>query len=374
MGSYRIAVLPGDGIGPEVMEAALSVLRALSEPTDGLSLEFTVHQAGAKYFQHAGEVLPDSVLADCFAADAVFLAALGLPEVRNADGTEVQTDMMMRLRREMGLYAAIRPIRLYSGVSTPLKDERGGIDFVIVRENLEGLFASFGGGSKVGDEVATDTMVITRSGTERVVEFAFRLAQRRNGRPLDGRRCVTCVDKANVFRSLAFFRKVFFSVAERHPDIDAEAVYVDAMSLHMVQQPEAFDVLVTENQFGDILSDLGAGLVGGLGMAPSAEIGDEYAMFQPSHGSAPDIAGRDVANPIATILSAAMMLDWLGSRYQDPAVSHARNVLEQAVAGVLAAGSVLPRDLGGDAHTHDVGQAVIREMETVISRNVTHPH
>lgn len=367
MSSYRIAVLPGDGIGPEVMKVALFVLQALSELTDDLDLEFKVHQAGAKYFQQSGEVLPDSVLADCLDSDAVFLAAIGLPEVRHADGTEVQPDMMMRLRREMGLYAAVRPIRLYSGVPTPLKNVRAGIDFVIVRENLEGLFASFGGGSKVGDEVATDTMVITRLGTERVVEFAFQIAERRKEHRLDGCPRVTCVDKANIFRSLAFFRKVFFSVAARRPDIEAEAVYVDAMSLYMVQRPEAFDVLVTENQFGDILSDLGAGLVGGLGMAPSAEVGEEHAMFQPSHGSAPDIAGRNVANPIATILSSAMMLDWLGSRHLDSSASQAGNILEQAVANMLAAGSVLPPDLGGKAQTYQVGEAVVREMKTVIS-------
>ena len=342
------------------------LLRTLSETTDGLSLEFTLHEAGASYFQQAGEVLPDRVMADCLDADAVFLAALGLPDVRYPDGTEVQPDMMMRLRRDMGLYAAVRPIRLYSGVPTPLKNESE-IDFVIVRENLEGLFASFGGGSKVGDEVATDTMVITRSGTERVAEFAFRLAQRRKGRPLDGQQRVTCVDKANVFRSLAFFRKVFFNVAERHRDIGAEAVYVDAMSLYMVQRPGAFDVVVTENLFGDILSDLGAGLVGGLGMAPSAEVGDEHAMFQPSHGSAPDIAGNGIANPIATILSAAMMLDWLGDRHKDSSASQAGISMEQAVATVLATGSVLSKDLGGNANTHDLGRAVVRELETVIS-------
>lgn len=153
--------------------------------------------------------------------------------------------------------------------------------------------------------------MITREGTERVVDYAFRLALRRQGRPSDGKRKVSCVDKANVFRSFAFFRKVFFEVAERFPSIESDAVYVDAMSLHMVSTPSQWDVLVMENQFGDILSDLGAAIVGGLGMAPSAEIGDDHALFQPSHGTAPQLAGKNVANPIACILSAAMMLDWL---------------------------------------------------------------
>ena len=158
----------------------------------------------------------------------------------------------------------MRPIKLYPGVPTPLRDVSRGIDFVIIRENLEGLFASFGGGCLVEDVVATDTLVVTRPGVERVSEFAFRLAERRQGRPSDGRKLVTCVDKANVFRSYAFFRKVFHEVAAKHPTVSADAVYVDAMSLYMVQDPSAFDVVVTENQFGDILSDLGAGLVGGL--------------------------------------------------------------------------------------------------------------
>ncbi|HEY8503706.1 MAG TPA: isocitrate/isopropylmalate family dehydrogenase, partial [Gemmataceae bacterium] len=235
-------------------------------------------------------------------------------------------------------------------------------DLVIVRENLEGLFASFGGGCVVGDEAATDTLVVTRAGTEKVAEFAFRLARRRNGRPADGKKLVTCVDKANVFRSFAFFRKVFFEVAGRHPDVAAEAVYVDAMSLYTVQNPQAFDVVVTENQFGDILSDLGAALVGGLGLAPSAELGDRHALFQPSHGTAPQLAGKDLANPLAMILSGAMMLEWFGDVHSDPlAVSAARHI-EAAVTRVLADGKVLTPDLGGTAGTRAVGEAVLRAL------------
>jgi 3-isopropylmalate dehydrogenase len=223
-----------------------------------------------------------------------------------------------------------------------------GIDFIVLRENTEGLFASFGGGASVGDTVSTDTMIVTRQGTERVAEFAFRLAERRNGK-------VTCVDKANVFRSLAFFRRIFFEVAGRHPGIVAEAAHVDAMTLYMVQNPWEFDVLVMENMFGDILSDLGAGLVGGLGLAPSGEIGDRHAMFQPSHGSAPQLAGRDLANPLATILSAAMMLDWLGE-------TSAATRIEDAVASVLEKGDIRTPDIGGKSGTREVGEAVIRAL------------
>ena len=365
---YRIAVLPGDGIGPEVMAAALRVARRAAEG-DGPRLEFTEHQAGAALFRRAGVALPPAVLDDCRAADAVFLAAVGLPDVRRPDGTEVQPEVMVTLRRALDLYAAVRPIRLYPGAPTPLKGAGAGIDFVILRENLEGLFASFGGGCVVGDQAATDTVVVTRAGTTRIVEYAFRLAARRAGRPSDGRRVVTCVDRANVFRSFAFFRKVFFEVAARHPDVAADAVYVDAMSLYMVQDPSAWDVLVMENQFGDILSDLGAGLVGGLGLAPSAEVGDRHALFQPSHGTAPQLAGRNVANPLATVLSGAMMLDWLGERHADPLAARAARRVEAAVAAVLADGRTLPADLGGRAGTDEVGDAVVRALESLPETN-----
>ncbi|MEM9410088.1 MAG: isocitrate/isopropylmalate family dehydrogenase, partial [Planctomycetota bacterium] len=312
MGNYRIAVLPGDGIGPEITDACDLVLEKIVDVVPDLSLECTRYSAGAEHYRQHGVTLPDYVTEACLAADAVLLAAIGMPDVRNPDGTEVQPEMMVGLRRALDLHSAPRPVKLFTGVPTPLADPGKGIDIVIVRENLEGLFASFGGGAVVESTCATDTMVITRAGTEKVCRCAFELARQREGRPLDGRKTVTCVDKANVFRSFAFFREVFFDIAKEFPDIHAEAVYVDAMSLYMVQDPDAYDVLVMENQFGDILSDLGAGLVGGLGMAPSAELGQNHALFQPSHGSAPTIAGQNIANPIAMILSAVMMLRWLG--------------------------------------------------------------
>ncbi len=205
-------------------------------------------------------------------------------------------------------------------------------------------------------------MVVTRSETTRVSDYGFRLASRRNGRPSDGKRMVTCVDKSNVFRSLAFFRKVFFDVAEKHPEIEANAVYVDAMSLYMVQNPWDFDVLVMENEFGDILSDLGAGIVGGLGLGPSGEIGDDHALFQPSHGTAPSIAGQNVANPLATILSASMLLDWLGDRHDDATCIAAGKAIEAAVAEVLSETQIRTRDLGGESSTTDVANAVAERL------------
>ena len=365
--SYKIALLPGDGIGPECMQATRVVLDSLLEMTPELSLSFVSHRAGAELYRETGETLPEKVLEDCVASDAVLLSAIGLPDVRQPDGTEVQPTMMVGLRRALNVHSAVRPVKLYPGAPCALKSAGPGIDFVVIRENLEGLFASFGGGSKVGDEVATDTIVVTRSGTSKVTDFAFRLAQRRNGRPSDGKKMVTCVDKANVFRSFAFFRDVFYDVARQYSEIAAESVYVDAMSLYMVQNPWDFDVLVMENQFGDILSDLGAGLVGGLGLGPSGEIGEENALFQPSHGTAPQLAGKNVANPMATVLSAAMMLDWLGDRNNDPVCLAAGQALENAVAAVLSEGKTLTPDLAGNASTTEVAKAVCNALACTVS-------
>ncbi|MGH9355903.1 MAG: isocitrate/isopropylmalate dehydrogenase family protein [Terriglobia bacterium] len=357
---YRIVILPGDGIGPEVMSVSLRVLHAVE--SESLKFDFVEHPIGSGHYQRTGDVLPQSVLQDCLNADAVFLAAMGLPEVRRENGVEVQPEIIVGLRQKLDLYAAVRPVKLYRGAPTCLKQVKQGIDLIVLRENTEGMFASFGGGASVGDQTATDTMVITRAGTERVVEFAFQLAMRRHGRPSDGEKRVTCVDKANVFRSLAFFRKIFFEVAGRHPEISADAVHVDAMSLFLVQNPWDFDVLVMENLFGDILSDLGAGLVGGLGLGPSGEIGASHALFQPSHGSAPQLAGKDIANPLATVLSGAMMLAWLAEKHHDPAAAAAGERIEAAVARVLEEGRVITPDIGGRSGTKAVGDAVVKAL------------
>lgn len=361
--AYRIVTLPGDGIGPEVMAVATHVIRAAIAASGGPAIELIEHQAGAEHYRRTGEALPPAVLEDCLSADAVLLSAIGLPDVRKPDGTEVQPEMMIGLRRAMGLFAAVRPVRLYAGVASPLRSTERGIDLVVVRENLEGLFASFGRGSVHDSDAASDTLLVTRAGTERIVDFAFKLARRRVGRPLDGRRSVTCVDKANVFRSYALFRRVFFEVASRYPDIAAEAAYVDAMSLHLVQRPGDFDVLVMENQFGDILSDLGAAIVGGLGLAPSAEIGERHGLFQPSHGTAPQLAGKNIANPAAMILSAAMMFEWLAERHDDELAGRVAARIRTSVERVLAARRHLTADLGGQAGTREIGEAVIDQLQ-----------
>jgi 3-isopropylmalate dehydrogenase len=264
----------------------------------------------------------------------------------------------------LDLYAGMRPIKLYPGVPSPLALPAGQrIDYVIFRENTEGLFASLGGGSKVGEELAVDTLVITRRGTERIVRRAFEACRARDrGAPADRVRRVTCVDKANVFRSYAFFRQVFQETAREFPDVRTDFAYVDAMTMYAIQTPWRYDVIVLENMFGDILSDLGAATVGGLGMAPSGDIGDRYALFQPSHGSAPDIAGRGVANPMAAILSAAMMCRWLGRQHGDPVVARAAERIDAAVGRALTDPRARTRDIGGAASTREAADAVIRAL------------
>jgi len=353
---YRIAVLPGDGIGPDVIAEGVKALEAARRAVGGFSLELETLPAGAGEYLRHGKPLPDLTVERARQADAILLGAMGLPEVRWPDGTEMAPQVELRFR--LDLYAGIRPVRWYPGVPAVLAQKQpADVDFVVVRESTEGLFASMGGGSVLRDEVAVDQQVITRRGTERVCRAAFEWARRRaaaRGRP--GK--VTCVDKANIFRSFAFFRKVFDEVAAQYPDVAADHGYVDAVAMRLVRQPEQFDVLVTENMFGDILSDLGPGLIGGLGLAPSADIGDDAAVFQPTHGTAPDIAGQGVANPLATILSAAMLCDWLGDRAGDPALQAAGRRIHRAVEQGLEAGELLGPDLGGALTTSEIGDRV----------------
>jgi 3-isopropylmalate dehydrogenase len=357
MRTYRIAVMPGDGIGPEVVREGV---RCLGAAEAGFRLELETLPAGAGEYLASGKPLPDATVERARAADAIFLGAMGLPDVRWPDGTEMAPQVELRFR--LDLYAGIRPVRWYPGVPAVLAQKQPeDVDFVVVRESTEGLFASMGAGVVLRDEVATDQQVITRSGTERVCRAAFEWARRRSAER--GRKpYVTCVDKANIFRSSAFFRKVFDEVAAGYPDVETGHEYVDACAMKLVTRPEAFDVLVTENMFGDILSDLGPGLIGGLGLAPSADIGDAHAVFQPTHGTAPDIAGKGIANPLAAILSAAMLLEWLGDRHADPAATEGGRRIRTAVERGLAAGRLLGPDLGGTMSTEEIGERVVQAI------------
>lgn len=289
MKTCKIAMIDGDGIGPEVAGAARQVL---SEALGPSRIAFEPLPGGAGHFLRSGKVLPEDTFAACRDLDAILHGAAGLPGVTYPDGTEVGNDLHLRLRFRLDLYANMRPIRLLRGVRSPLRDfDGGGIDYVVVRENTEGLYASRGAGVLLRGEMACDSLVITRKGTERIARFAFDLARARKGAPGDGKARVTVCDKANILRSYAFFRSICNEVHADYPDVDIDHAYADAITVHMLKRPDFYDVIVAENMIGDIISDLGAATVGGMGIAPSAEIGEGHALFQGAHGSAPDIAG-----------------------------------------------------------------------------------
>ena len=354
---YSIAVLPGDGIGPEVVSEGVKVLKAALSLVSGVRFEFTTYEVGAGLYRRTGVALPDDVYEACRKADAIFFGACGLPDVRRPDGTEAGTEVQLELRFRLDLYAGIRPIKLYPGIDSPLRNASR-IDYVIVRENTEGLYASRRGGVVLRNEVAVDSMIITRTGTSRVVKKAFQIAQERHGSPKDGISRVTCVDKSNVTIGYAFFRRVFDETAAAWPHIERDYAYIDAFTLYQVVSPSYYDVVVTENMFGDIISDLGAATIGGLGMAPTADVGDRYGLFQPAHGSAPGLTGKGIANPLAAILSGAMMLDWLGTRDKEDQLRRAARAIERAVEDLLAERVVRTPDIGGSASTTEVGDAV----------------
>lgn len=365
MKDYKIALLPGDGVGPEVTREAERVLKAAEDVTAGFSLDMEPYDVGCAQFEKSGTAISEEAYRACEQADAIFMGAMGQnsPDrmTLDANGTEVSGHVMFKLRFGLDLFAGVRPIKLYPGVPSALAGHDK-IDFVVLRESCEGLFASYGGGIYCRDYVATDTQVITRMGTEKVSEAAFGLAASRNGRVRDGRRMVTLADKGNVFRSMAFMRKVFAEVARKYEDsVQSQNLMIDALALLLVQHPEDFDVILFENMHGDIMSDMAAAFVGGMGMAPSGDIGLEHGMFQPAHGTAPTIVGKGIVNPTAAILSGKMMLDWLGDRSQDETLKKGAQIIEQAVYDTFLKG-VRTRDVGGAASTREFTDEVITQI------------
>lgn len=358
--SFRIAVLPGDGIGHEVMQPCIEIMNAAVRRTGNFELRYEWLEAGAETYRQTGEALPKATFEACRQADAILLGAMGMPHIRYPDGTEIAPQLDLRFN--LGLYAGVRPIRTIPGVPSILKNPRADtIDFVLIRESTEGLFASRGKGVIENDREARDTLVITRDVCERLFDFSFQLGAQRKAKGSPGR--VTCVDKANVFKSFAFFRQIFDERKQIFPDLAADHVYIDAMALMLVLKPWEFDVMVTENMFGDILSDLGAGLVGGMGYAPSADVGDGHAVFQPCHGTAPDIVGQGKANPTAMFLSAAMMLEWLGQCHEVAGAIEAGHLITKAVDDAFKDGQLLTCEFGGDAGTQAVAVAVLKAIE-----------
>lgn len=358
----HIAVIPGDGIGLDVSQAAIAVVDAALAKTGSPPFTYKTINAGAEYFRQTGRDIEECGEEKAGELDAIFLGAIGLPSIRHIDGTEIAPHL--RLRDKFGLYAGIRPIKTYANIPRRLADPRAAdIDIVILRESTEGLFysAAVHGRSDIrGDDEVRDTMRITRTTTEKLHRFGFKLAAQRKSRGKVGK--ITCVDKANVFASMAFFRKIFDEITLEYPDIQISHNYVDAMALDLIRKPWDFDVMVMENMFGDILSDLAGGLVGGMGMAPCAEIGDQTGLFQPAHGSAPDIMGLDKANPLAAILSGALMLEYLADKTQYSALSEAATLIEEAVSNCFNTNSIRPMEFGGDMGTKAVTKEIIARL------------
>jgi 3-isopropylmalate dehydrogenase len=360
MVDIKLASLPGDGIGSEVVKAALLVLESAGERW-GARFVVEPIDAGAARYVRSGAAYAESDFELCRAADVILLGALGLPEVVHNNGTEVGPDLQFRLRFDLDLYAGVRPVRRYFASPGPLATPDP-FAFTVIRENTEGLYASRGGGAAVADNVATDTLIVTAAGSDRIIRFAFDYALANP--PLSGAPTVTCVDKANVLRSYAFFRSRFDSIAPQFGRrVNVERVYVDAFCAQMVLRPTSIHVAVAENMFGDIISDLAAGIVGSLGLAPSGDIGDCHAVFQPSHGSAPTIAGKDEANPVATILSAAMMLDWLAGKRSANNLTGMAADIRFAVERAIDDPETRTRDLGGAAGTRACAAAVIANLK-----------
>ncbi len=356
---YTIAVLPGDGIGPEITQPCIDIINQALSIVGGVELNDETLSAGTAAYLKEGAALSDETLERAKQADAILLAAMGLPDIRYPDGTEIVPQI--ELREKLNLYAGVRPVRSIKGAPVTLANPKAhDLDFVIIRESTEGLFAARRNGVVEGDAIAKDTMEITRETSERLFHFSFNYTQKRKQKGSQG--VLTCVDKANVLPSMAFYRKIFDECAPLYPDVEAKHAYVDAAALNMVRCPWIFDVMVTENMYGDILSDLGAGLIGGMGMAPSADIGDDYAVFQPCHGSAPDIMGTGKANPTAMILSGAMLLEWLGDTRQDDNCTNASTVIYDAVDRAFGSGELLSCELSGSSGTKDISERIASEL------------
>ncbi len=367
--AYKLVLLAGDGTGPEVMREGVKVLKAV-EGAFGLSFDLVPYPCGGQHFLDTGEEWPDGAFESCKAADAILLGAVGLPGANLPSGEIAGIHVLFGLRFGLDLYANVRPTKLYPNVRHKIHNgfkqvwEPEKVDFVIIRENTEGLYTPTRGFLDRGGtkELAIDSRVITRKGAERVIRFAFELAKTRKGAPADGKHRVTCVDKSNVTAGCKLFRSIYDEVAAGYPKIQKDYAYIDAFLQWLVRSPEAYDVAVTSNVFGDIATDLAAVLQGGMGMAAGGNVGDEHGMFEPIHGSAPKYAGKDVVNPTAMILATQMMLEWLGRRKRDRALQESAAVVERAVESVLREGKTLTYDIGGSAKCSEVGTAVARAI------------
>lgn len=351
MKTYKIVALPGDGIGKEIMPLALDVMNTLVESVGGFQLEIDQYPWGCEYYLETGEVMPANGIEILSHYDAIWFVAAGHPDV---DDTLSGWEFIYQMRKQFKEYVCLRPIRNYDGIET-LITNKAPIDMMIIRENSEGEYVGAGGFAHIGfsNELAVQTTVMTREGVERIARYAFELARKR-------RNHVTSVTKSNALQyTQVFWDKVVGEVAQEYPDVEFDWIYADAATMKFVQNPAFFDVIVTTNLFGDLLSDLGGAMVGSIGLTPSGNINPEKdfpSMYEPVHGSAPDIAGKGIANPLAMVLAGAMMLDDLGE-------VEAADTLKAKVEDVLRDG-IKTGDLGGTASTSDVTKALIERLKS----------
>ncbi|KAK0104507.1 3-isopropylmalate dehydrogenase [Cadophora gregata] len=355
---YKIASIPADGIGPEVVSAAIEVVKKLSETMKTFTIDFEHIPWGTAYYKKTGKYVDDDVLERLKTYDAALFGSVGAPDVPDHISL---WGLLLAIRGPLQLYANVRPVRVFPGTSARLRDcSAEDIDWVLVRENAEGEYSGHGGRSHRGQlwEVATEVAVFTRVGVERIMRFAFETAR---SRP---RKLLTVVTKSNSLRNgMVLWDEVALAVSKDYPDVNWDKMLVDAMTVRMVNQPKSLDVVVGTNLHMDILSDMAAALAGSLGVAPSSNLDPTRknpSLFEPVHGSAFDITGKGVANPVATIWSAAEMMGWLGE-------SEARLRLLKAVENVCGAG-ILTADLGGKANTKEVTQAICAELEKLASK------
>lgn len=355
MKHYKIALIPGDGIGPEVVAEGVKVLKAIEKADEGLSFSFTEFPWGCEYYLEHGKMMEENGIDRLRDFDAIYLGAVGFPGVPDHISL---WDLLLRIRKEFDQYVNLRPIKLLDDSLTPLKSKtKDNIDFLVIRENSEGEYAGAGDWLFKGkpEEVVLQTGVFSRKGTERIIRYAYEEARKTN-------RTLTSISKGNALNySMVFWDQVFEEVGKEYPDVQTYSYLVDAAALYFVSGPERFEVVVTSNLFGDILTDLGAAITGGLGLATGANLNPEKkfpSMFEPVHGSAPDIAGKGIANPLAAIWSVSQMLDFFGEKTWGGRVL---NTIEE----MLKNKSRLTPDLGGSSSTEDVGNHFV-ELLTAI--------
>ena len=391
MPAFNIAILPGDGTGREVSVEAIRILETIQEHTD-FSFNLKTIPCGGQHYVETGEEWPEGSFEYCRdEADAIFLGAIGHPGAFLPNGDLAGGSVILGLRSGLDLYANVRPIKLYDGIQHKVHGkfqqvwQPGMVDMIVLRENTEGLYHSLLRRSadramglpeyepphlefpNLGDEVAYDPRPISRQGSERIIKMAFDVCSARDGAPSDGKKRVSCIDKSNVTRGCQLFRRIFEEVSSDYEGIEVDYGYIDAFTQWMIRTPEHYDVVVTTNMFGDIATDLGTVLQGGMGLAASGNIGDEHAFFEPVHGSAPKYAGLDKVNPIASINSIGLMMSWMAKKYSAPGLYKVVTAIDDAVAEHIKDGTMLTYDLGGTASCSDVGKAIAAKLSEKLS-------